>query len=164
MTHKIIFFLVLLGLIFFVYNFVYFKDVKVGKKTENKINNLKEIMKKIIINLKKNYPKHEGIQNVPLDIEIKVLPKDSPYKVGYSLNKKKIYLCLDDTKDQNELYFVLLHEFAHFITKSVGHSKEYWNNFKLILRTAIKLNIYKYTNYRYDPKMYCNKLIDHTPI
>tara|TARA_B100000401_G_scaffold405174_1_gene319845 strand:+ start:614 stop:1108 length:495 start_codon:yes stop_codon:yes gene_type:complete len=164
MINKILFFLVLLGLLYFVYNFVYLKDVKIDKKSRNRLKNLKKIMKTIILNLKKLYPKHQGIQNVPVDIEIKALPKSSPYKVGYSLNKQTIYLCLDDTKDQNELYFVLLHEFAHFITKSIGHSKEYWNNFKLILRTAIKLNIYKYTNYKYNPKMYCNKLIDHTPI
>ncbi len=164
MTNKILFFLVLLGLIKIIYNFIYLKDVKVDKPTRNQIEHLQKIMKKIIINLKRDYPKHEGIQNVELNIEIRALPKSSPYKVGYSLNKRKIYLCLNDGKEQNELYFVLLHEFAHFITKSVGHSKEYWDNFKLILRTAIKLNIYKYTNYKYNPKIYCNKLIDHTPI
>ena len=42
-------------------------------------------------------------------------------------------------------------------------SKEKYD-FILILKTAIKLKLYRYVNYRKTPKMYCNKLIDNIPI
>lgn len=168
MLYKILFILTILLILLFIYNFLYKKHTKninnkINQKTKNKIKKLQTIIKKIILHLKAHHPNHSGIKNAPLNIVIKPLSKDSPYKVGYSLNKKIIYICLEE-HNENELYFVLLHEFSHFITKSIGHTKEFWNNFKLVLNTAIKLNIYKYTNYKYNPKTYCNKLIDHTPI
>ena len=59
---------------------------------------------------------------------------------SYSLNKgEKIVLCLrSKTKeakltDINTLMFVLLHELAHIMTVSIGHTKN-WSNFKFILK------------------------------
>ena len=56
---------------------------------------------------------------------------------SYSVNKgEKIVLCLR-SRDQlqtlesyNVLIFVSLHELAHLATKSVGHTDEFWHNFK----------------------------------
>ena len=32
-------------------------------------------------------------------------------------------------EDENTLLFVSLHEVAHIMTKSIGHTKEFWDNF-----------------------------------
>ena len=40
-----------------------------------------------------------------------------------------------------------MHELAHLITKKYGHDTEYWDNYKLLLNTAIKNNLYMYKNY-----------------
>ena len=68
-------------------------------------------------------------------------------------------------KNINELYYILMHELAHLITKKYGHDIEYWNNYKLLLNTAIKNNLYIYKNYSKNPINICNnKIINSTPI
>ena len=52
-----------------------------------------------------------------------------------------------------------MHELAHIITKSVGHTDEYWDNYRLILKTAIDNGLYEYKNYYEEPVEFCNKKI-----
>jgi len=84
--------------------------------------------------------------------------KNSKY-TSYSVNKgEKIVLCLrsrdgkDKLIDENTLTFVSVHELAHIMTKSVGHTDEFWKNFKFLLETAIEPNLYKKENYELKPK------------
>ena len=43
--------------------------------------------------------------------------------------------------------FVAFHEMAHVMSLSVGHTDEFWNNFKFILKNAIKIGVYKYVDF-----------------
>ena len=77
---------------------------------------------------------------------------------SYSVNKgEKIFFCLrlkDETNqliDENTLTFVAIHELAHVMTKSVGHTEEFWANMKYLLEESIKLGIYKDEDYRNNP-------------
>ena len=56
-----------------------------------------------------------------------------------------------------------MHELAHIITKSVGHTDEYWENYRLILKTAVDNDLYKYKNYYEEPVEFCGKQINSTP-
>ena len=60
--------------------------------------------------------------------------------------------------------FVAIHELAHVITKSVGHTSEFWNNMKFILKKAIKLKVYKQHDYRNNPISYCGVEITDSPL
>jgi hypothetical protein len=69
---------------------------------------------------------------------------------SYSENKGElIVVCLRDKTqpphfpfvDENTLMFVLLHEMAHLMTESIGHTPEFWNNFKKILQDANQVGI-----------------------
>ena len=89
---------------------------------------------------------------------------------SYSVNKgEKIVFCLrsKDEKqklvDLNIMMFVALHELAHTMTKSVGHTPEFWNNFRILLRNARKLGIYKRVNYNEKPVEYCGTKITDDP-
>ena len=66
--------------------------------------------------------------------------------------------------DENTLFFVALHELAHVMTMSIGHKKEFWTNFKFLLRNAIKEGYYKYHHYHHAPKKYCGTYISDTPL
>ena len=44
--------------------------------------------------------------------------------------------------------FVAIHEIAHIMTLSVGHTEEFWNNFKFLLENAVELNIYTPVDYK----------------
>ena len=89
---------------------------------------------------------------------------------SYSVNKgEKIVFCLrsKDEKqklvDLNIMMFVALHELAHTMTKSVGHTPEFWNNFRILLRNARKLGIYMRVNYNEKPVEYCGTKITDDP-
>ena len=89
--------------------------------------------------------------------------KGSKY-TSYSVNKgEKIVICLR-TRDKREelieintIMFVVLHELAHIMTSSIGHTEEFWNNFRFILKNSVKINIYKEIDYsKYPEKILWN--------
>ena len=57
----------------------------------------------------------------------------------------------------------MIHELAHIITKSIGHTEEFWNNMKFLLKEANKLNIYLPIDYNKTNVEYCGMLIKSTP-
>ena len=90
---------------------------------------------------------------------------------SYSINKgEKTVYCMRSRDDKNELVklntmmFVALHELAHTMSKSIGHTKEFWDNFRILLRNAIKLKIYKRVNYNEKPVKYCGVDITDDPM
>jgi len=90
---------------------------------------------------------------------------------SYSINKgEKIVLCLRSRDGQNRLVkenvlmFVALHELAHIMTKSVGHTDEFWDNFEFILKEAIKYGYYKEIDFNNDYHDYCGIKITDSPL
>ena len=67
-------------------------------------------------------------------------------KKSYTINKKKIHLCLFDKEgkyyDKNMLIYVTLHELAHVRCDEVGHTDKFHNIFTDILDTAARKGIY----------------------
>lgn len=89
---------------------------------------------------------------------------------SYSENKgEKIVVCLRDktTKelvDENTIMFVILHEMAHLMTTTIGHTPEFWANFRRILHDGVAVGIYKPVNYSRSPTLYCGMTITDSPI
>lgn len=91
---------------------------------------------------------------------------------SYSENKgQRIVVCLRDKTrppypliDINTVMFVMLHEMAHLMTETIGHTPEFWANFKRILGDAIKITIYTQTNYAQSPVNYCGMKITDSPL
>ena len=96
--------------------------------------------------------------------------KGSQY-TSYSVNKgEKIVFCIrqkDDNEtlvDENTVTFVAIHELAHIMTKSVGHTQEFWDNFKRLLKEAINENLYTKEDYTNNPKDYCGIKVTDSPL
>lgn len=92
---------------------------------------------------------------------------------SYSENKgQKIVVCLrDKTKapeypliDENTIMFVMLHEMAHLMTETIGHTQEFWSNFRRILGDAVQIGLYRPVNYASRPTPYCGMTITDSPI
>lgn len=92
---------------------------------------------------------------------------------SYSENKgQKIVVCLRDKTqppqypliEKNTIIFVMLHEMSHLMTETVGHTQEFWTNFRRILQDAIKLGIYQPVNYAHSPTPYCGMTITDSPL
>jgi predicted metal-dependent hydrolase len=95
---------------------------------------------------------------------------DSKY-TSFSVNKgEKIHMCLRSRDGQNKieemntLMFVALHELAHIATKSVGHTKEFWDNFRFLLERGIEIGVYTPVDYSKEPKSYCGIEVTDTPL
>jgi len=115
---------------------------------------------------------HKGINRMKKRFKA-VLSESKPGSkfTSYTVNKgSKIYMCIRERDennrliDENTLFFVALHELAHVMTVSIGHTKEFWSNFRFLLRHAIKDGYYRYHPYHRKPKKYCGTFISDTPL
>jgi len=90
---------------------------------------------------------------------------------AYSENKgEKLAFCLNKKKkgqsnmiDEHTLMFVAIHELSHIATKSIGHKKEFWDNFKFLLENAKEAGIHSPTDYKKKPVEYCGMDIKDNP-
>lgn len=93
---------------------------------------------------------------------------DTPGYTSYSVNKgEQIVLCLrnrDKLMDINTMTFVVLHEFAHLATESIGHTEEFWTNFKWILEEAVNIGIYTRQDFKSNNVDYCGIKITSSPL
>ena len=130
-------------------------------------------LEKICKEMKKKYPQDNSVSRMNEKFNadnITEAGKNNKY-TSYSINKgEKIVFCIrqkDDTEDlvdENTITFVAIHELAHIMTKSVGHTEEFWTNFKRLLKEAVALNIYTPENYTKDPKEYCGIQVTDSPL
>ena len=81
-------------------------------------------------------PVHPGIQKIPIKKGEK----------SYTINKRKIYLCLEDENgnyyDENMLTYVLLHEYAHVLCDEQHHTDKFYRIFDNLLDRATKAGVY----------------------
>lgn len=96
---------------------------------------------------------------------------ESSKHTSYSINKgEKIVFCLrsKDAKkelvDLNTIMFVALHELAHICTETVGHTEEFWTNFRWILEESINIGIYVEQDFKSKPQPYCGITITDSPL
>ena len=50
----------------------------------------------------------------------------------------------------------------YIATESIGHKKEFWENFKFILKNAVSMGIYEPKDYK-KPQKYCGMTITDNP-
>ena len=90
---------------------------------------------------------------------------------SYSVNKgEKIVFCIRTKKGKqnliklNTIMFVAIHELAHVMTKSIGHTQEFWDNMRFLLKKAIFLKLYNKVDYKEKPVPYCGTKITDSPL
>ena len=129
-------------------------------------------MKTLVLHMKKNYPERKNIQRLVNNFNPKQIYETLPTSsyTAYSENKgEKLAFCTTTTKkgnkliDENTLTFVAIHELSHLATKSVGHTEEFWSNFKFLLKEAKKEGIYNPIDYKKNPQPYCGMTITDNP-
>lgn len=135
-------------------------------KLRSKLENLCDIMKR-------KYPTDESVirMNQRFNSEnITEAGKSNKY-TSYSVNKgEKIVFCIrqkderESLVDENTLTFVAIHELSHIMTKSVGHTPEFWANFKRLLKEAVEHKLYRKENYSSSPKEYCGIKVSDSPL
>lgn len=131
-----------------------------------------EKLKQLVAYLKEEYPNRENVKRLAEKFNPRKISETLPTSkyTAYSENKgEKLAFCTTTTKkgskliDENTLSFVAIHELGHVMTESVGHTKEFWQNFKFLLKNGVKIGIYKPVDYKNKPKNYCGMKITDNP-
>ena len=130
-------------------------------------------LEKIISSMKQKYPNDKSVLRMSKKFNadnISESGKSSQY-TSYSVNKgEKIVFCIrqkdedESLVEENTITFVSIHELAHIMTKSIGHTEEFWNNFKRLLKEAIDLGLYQKEDYQSNPKEYCGIKVTDSPL
>lgn len=132
-----------------------------------------EKMKELVDYTYKNHPNEEHVQRLHKKFNpekiVEILPTSE--FTAYSENKgRKIAFCLNKKKDndsnlidQNTLMFVAIHELAHVASVSIGHTEEFWTNFRFLLGEAKNAGIYTPIDYSKTNQEYCSMNITDNP-
>jgi hypothetical protein len=138
----------------------------------DRLANVNGNMKTLVNHCGNKYPERENMKRLASGYNPKQIYETLPTSVhtAYSENKgEKLAFCLDTEKnggqliDMNTLTFVAIHELAHIATQSIGHTDEFWSNFKFLLQEAAKINVYDPVDYKKEPRQYCGMTITDNP-
>jgi len=143
----------------------------------NLIAQIREKSNLIVSHLSKIYPNEKRTQYLVKNYNDNAFKEGIDYPgsnmTSYSINKgEEIVLCLrqrnknnnDELVDLNTMMFVVLHELAHLASYSIGHTDEFWKNFKWILEESINIGIYIKQDFDNKPIEYCGMSITSTPL
>ena len=129
-------------------------------------------LQKLVAYMGKKYPTRENVKRLVKKFNPRRISETLPTSTytAYSENKgEKLAFCTTTTKegskliDENTLTFVAIHELGHVMTESIGHKKEFWENFKFLLKNAINMGIYEPVDYKKKPVSYCGMEITDNP-
>jgi hypothetical protein len=139
----------------------------------DKLAHINNRMNELVSYLAKKYPDRDNVQRLVKGYNPQKIYETLPTSeyTAYSENKgEKLAFCLDTEKnskgrliDTNTLMYVALHELSHIATKSIGHTDEFWQNFKFIITEAKEIGVYNPIDYKNQPARYCGMNISDNP-
>ena len=142
-------------------------------KASNLLARTTEKLEYLVENLGQRYPDRDNVKRMVENFNPTTIKETLPTSeyTAYSENKgEKLAFCLNKKKSNNEnlidpntLSFVAFHELAHIMTESVGHTDEFWQNFKFLLEHAVELKLYTPVDYKKEPENYCGMDITDNP-
>ena len=143
------------------------------QKVANLIGYLDEFITDFVEYLKEKHPDDKAVKRLVKNIE-STKYKESEFEKNtssYTINKGElISICLRHTKMKikhthniNTLKFVIIHELGHVMSLSTGHTTEWYNYFKFLLKEAHKANLYKPIDYSKNNINYCGVDVTHNP-
>ena len=151
----------------------YVQEYSNNKGAANILSKLVKNSLVLIDYLDKKYPNDKRVKRLkekfnPDKIREAEHEKDT---TSYTINKgEMMHLCLRHKNsektlhDENLLMFVIIHELAHVMSKTVGHNSEFYDNFKFLLEEASNMGIYVPVNFEKRPVKYCGIDVTNNPL
>jgi predicted metal-dependent hydrolase len=149
------------------------RNTKDSQEAANMLSQISNRLSDVVTALNTKYPKDPRVKRVKERFNPDKLSESSPTSqyTSYSVNKgEKIVFCLRSKDKEQELHdfntitFVALHELAHLMTESIGHTQEFWDNFRFILKNAIQKGYYTIQDFKKQPVRYCGTNITDSPL
>jgi WLM domain len=108
------------------------------------------------------YPDNEDVQRLRRNFNASAISEGTMENgyTSYSVNKgEKIVMCVRQKDNslvpKNVVMYVGIHELSHIMTSDIGHTPEFWDNFKFLLQEAILCNVYVKQDFASTPEPYC---------
>lgn len=148
------------------------RNVRDAPQASNMLAQISMRLMDVVSSLYKAYPNDARVKRLHRRYNPHNVSESAPNSTytSYSVNKgEKIVFCLRSKDERQELHdfntitFVALHELAHLMTESVGHTPEFWDNFRFILKHAADNGFYQRQNFRENPVKYCGTMITDSP-
>jgi predicted metal-dependent hydrolase len=149
------------------------RNVDDKAKAANLLAAIRQKLDRVIDYLVKKYPQKDNVARLKTKFRAENIEESeagSKY-TSYSVNKgEKIVFCIRSKEkearleDENLLVFVALHELGHIMTVSTGHTEEFWDNFRFLLKESIKIGVYKRQDFKKNPQKYCGTKITDSPL
>lgn len=139
------------------------QNKKGSKRAADILARLNAKIERLIQYLEHKYPKKPKVRNLREKYNAENISEgsgDDDY-TAYSVNKgEQIVFCLRSKRtnqfvEENVLMYVAVHELAHIYSTDVGHTKNFWKNFKFLLQEAVKAKVYIAVNFKKNPVEYC---------
>ena len=149
------------------------RNVEDKQEAADMLATIRKNLDSIVNYLKENNSHDARVERLIANYRPEKLSESIPHTnyTSYSVNKgEKIVFCIrskDERQklvDINTIMFVAIHELAHVMTKSIGHTEEFWNNMKYLLRKGIDIGVYKNHDYKTNPIPYCGTEITDSPL
>lgn len=149
------------------------RNTKDSQEAANMLSQIGQRLSDVVGALVAKYPKDPRVKRVKERFNPEKISESSPTSqyTSYSVNKgEKIVFCLRSKDTEQELHdfntitFVALHELAHLMTESIGHTQEFWDNFRFILKNAIQKGYYNVQDFKNKPIRYCGTNITDSPL
>jgi predicted metal-dependent hydrolase len=149
------------------------RNVNDKEDAANMLAKIRQNLERVVEYLKENNISDERVQLLVNRFNPDVLSESLPNTsyTSYSVDKgKKIVFCLRSKDDKNKLIdmntimFVAIHELAHIMTKSIGHTEEFWDNMRYLLKIGIKVGVYQKVDYSKNPVSYCGITVSSSPL
>lgn len=143
------------------------------QEAANLLAQIRERLVRFVAHIEKSSPSDPRTQRVVLKFQPDKIEegKDSTKYTSFTVEKgERIIFCLraknanNKLVDINTMMFVALHEIAHIASVSIGHTDEFWANFKWILEEAVNIGIYAEADYERNPVQYCGLTISNSPL
>ena len=151
------------------------RDMPDRVEAANLLAKLCEVISRLNSKLGKHYPNDKRVKLLLSRYKAENVSELSSYAgsqyTAYSVGKgRRLVFCLRTRDNQEKLVrlqtltFVAIHELAHVMSMSIGHTEEFWDNMRFLLANAIEWNLYKSVNYSKKPQAYCGLQITATPL
>jgi len=149
------------------------RNTKDSQEAANMLSQIGQRLGDVVNAMVTKYPKDPRVKRVKERFNPDKISESSPTSqyTSYSVNKgEKIVFCLRSKETEQELHdfntitFVALHELAHLMTESIGHTQEFWDNFRFILKNAIQKGYYEVQDFKKKPIRYCGTNITDSPL
>lgn len=123
---------------------------------------LRRDLESLVAYLKKNFPDDKDVLRLVQKFNPHAISEGAPGSgyTSYTVDKgAKIVLCIRQSDGsfvpRNVIMYVAIHELAHIMTSSVGHTPEFWANNARVLEAAKSAGLYSPQDWDTAPQPYC---------